>query len=345
MAVQLKNDWIQKSKNDGCMIIFTKDRPSILSKTIQNLLDIEINVIILDDSTSQETKNVVYSICDKASSISYHGKDEQKTIFQHIKNLYLREFIKPLGTNGWNLGFNRNYAIILSKVLRYKKVLFMDEDINIKDTDIIGTVMGKLNDADFVSAKISGMTDDSVVGHMMRTCGVDVYEFLSGGFLAFNLDAVYNYFLNYYNEDLIWLFLHEPKSKIIKYGEVYQILQDPFENAVKRALDQEFGEILADGVHVALNRGDFSLLMHKTFWDAILGGRTVEIERLMELCKGKNLESIAIDVCRLLLDYHFKVSSDTFCNVFIDYFNKRKKWLSVLVVIDNEKTIWDDCKF
>lgn len=56
----------------------------------------------------------------------------------------------------------------------------MDDDIIIKDVNIIMGMTKLLDNADFVGAKISGMPDHSIVGHIMRELGMKPHEFLSG---------------------------------------------------------------------------------------------------------------------------------------------------------------------
>lgn len=319
--------------SNECIILVTKDRPATVSKTIQQLNDTEMNVIILDDSTSCKTKDMILTQF-KRNNLIYHGKNEQNTLLKKLAKLNLNTFLQPLGFRGWNLGFVRNYALILSKVFRYDKVLFMDDDIIIQDTAITKTMMMKLNYRDFVGAKFIGMADDSVVGHLMRTCGGEVYEFLSGGFLAFNVNAVSEYFLNYYNEDQIWLFLHQPTTRFETFGEVEQQQYNPFRNASIKALSQEFGEILDEGAEEAFNRGDSNLLITQDFWEEICNIRINYLNQLPELCIGKEIEYTALSVYKSLMNYYSKISYNTFVEVFVKYFKYREKWRDIVNLLE-----------
>ena len=309
---------------EECIIMFTKNRSEILSKTIPQLTNADLSVIVLDDSTNAKTKRIVNDVAKNGNNIYYQGRNEQKELLQKFTKLGsdLDYFIKPLGSNGWTLGYARNYAIILAKTLGFDRVLFMDDDIVIKDVNIIKGMMKLLDNADFVGAKISGMPDDSVVGHIMRELGMKPYEFLSGGFLTFNLDSVSEYFLNYYNEDWIWLFLHKPKVKLTKYGEVHQLSFNPFENAVERGLQQEFGEILVEGVKEAVESRNSEVLIDKHFWNRIIEKRTNIIKDLTNLSKN----SCDTAVGRFLLSYLSKIDVKKFVNIFITYFIRKKLW-------------------
>jgi hypothetical protein len=313
------------NKNEG-IIMFTKNRPEILKKTLPQLTDGDLPIIVLDDSTNTKTRKTVNNWAEKVNNIYYHGRNEQKELLKKFAKLGsdLDYFIKTLGTNGWNLGYVRNYAIILAKILGFERVLFIDDDIIIKDHNIIQDMMRLLNDMDFVGAKIIGMPDYSVVNHIERELGMKPYEFLSGGFLAFNQSSVSEYFLNYYNEDWIWLFLHKPKAKFIKYGEGHQLPFDPFENAVEKALRQEFGVILVRGVKEAVESENYALLLNKHFWSRIIEGRSAFIKDITNLSK-KNCV-IGISVGRFLLSYLLKIDEEKFVNIFTTYYKRKKLW-------------------
>ncbi|MCJ7508162.1 MAG: glycosyltransferase [candidate division Zixibacteria bacterium] len=316
--------------SNDCIVLVTKDRPAKLLKTIQHLNVSEMNVIILDDSTSQITKDMVLAQTFKNKRLIYHGTNEQNKLLKKLKPLNLNTFLKPLGSRGWNLGFARNYALILSKALRCDKLLFMDDDIIIQDMTIKKTMLMKLDYCDFVGAKLIGMPDDSVTGHLMRACGGQYYEFLSGGFLAINVHAVTEYFFNCYNEDQIWFFLHHPSTKFERFGEVEHQQYNPFRNASATALSQEFGEILDDGAEEAFNRRDSNLLISPDFWEEMCNIRINYLNQLPELSIGKEIEYTAQNVYKALMNYHSKISYNTFVDLFLRYFKHREKWRDAL---------------
>ena len=325
-------------KKEG-IIIFTKDHPERLQKTLPQLFNIDLPVILLDDSVNSDTKVIVKKFND-GQNIYYHGKIEQQRILQKLSStdFELNSFVRTLGSNGWTLGYTRNYAIILAKVLGFERVLFMDDDIIIEDNSLVYEMFDLLNNADFVSAEIKGMPDLSVVDFIMQKVGLEPYRFMSGGFLAFNLNSVAEYFLNYYNEDWIWLFMHRPEAKLVKYGEVYQLPYDPFENAIEKALHQEFGEILVEGVkrYIEIENKSNTLLLNKDFWDEIVKMRANLIKDIMHLSQ-KNKSSIGVSVSKHLLSYYAHIDREKIANIFIDYYRKRKFWYRLLHVINELK--------
>jgi len=316
-------------KKEG-IIIFTKDHPERLQKTLPQLFNIDLPVILLDDSVNSDTKVIVKKFNDR-QNIYYHGKIEQQRILQKLSStdFELNSFVRTLGSNGWTLGYTRNYAIILAKVLGFERVLFMDDDIIIEDNSLVYEMFDLLNNADFVSAEIKGMPDLSVVDFIIQKVGLEPYRFMSGGFLAFNLNSVAEYFLNYYNEDWIWLFMHKPKAKLLKHGEVYQLPYDPFENEVEKALHQEFGEILVEGFKEMGARNDFSLLIDNTFWQVILKKCKDNLIKLKEICKNKEFE-VGVNVCSALLHYYQNLNLSSFVRVFNQYLIKKTSWLDLI---------------
>lgn len=311
------------------IVLITKDRPFTLEKTLDQLGNMGTNTIIIDDSTTDVTYEFV-SNRYKRRNITYHGRGEQNALLLKYKNLKLKNFIKPLGTKDWNLGFVRNYALVVAKSLGYEKVLFMDDDIIVRQPECVDQIFVKASSYDFVGARITGMADDSAVGHVMRACDGEFFEFLSGGFLAFNINKVSEYFLNYYNEDQIWLFLHPPGTRFESYCEVVQQQYNPFENALMKALKQEYGEILEEGAEEAFGCGDHYLLLKNDFWKEICDTRLDYLNRLPGLLAHKEINYIGLSIYQALTDYHSRISHASFVNVFQQYFENRELWNTTL---------------
>lgn len=317
-----------------CIIIFTKDRPQKLSKIIKQLIKLDkIDIIIIDDSVSKLAKEINSKLCNVADNIHYHGKDEQKELLRNLKSFKLENFIEPLGARRWHLGFIRNYAIILTKSLRYEKVLFVDDDIIFRDITIIKKVVSKLNDFDFVGAKILGSPDYSIIDNITDECGqkLELCNIPCGGFLGFNLNVISEYFLDYYNEDLLWIYLHPYTSKIYCCEEVYQQSQGSSRDLIKEALWQEFGEILFEGAHKSFQKNNFSLLTRNNFWNKVLQEETRYVKKLGDLCREKNIKNDKINILKQIELYILRLTANNFIKVFIEYFKKRKSWRNILL--------------
>ncbi len=319
---------VNNKETSRCIIIFTEGRKT-LTQSLNSLNNVDIDIIVIDDSVNPvKDANSDYYM---KNNVFYHCRNEQKLILNNI-NSNLGRFVSPLGASYWSLGYVRNYAIILSKILGYKQVLFMDDDITIKNSDTVEIIMDKLNDYDFIGAQISGMPDYSITDKLADLCGLKhgMSETPSGGFLAFNLSAVSEYFLNYYNEDMIWIYLHHPNTKILKYGEVYQQPYNIFENGIERASKQTFGEVLIRGVYAAFEQRKNSVLLQNTFWEDTLNEEIECIKKIDRLCKEKEIESIGIDICNEVLSHLSNLHPDDFVKIFVNYFKRKKVWIDNL---------------
>lgn len=313
------------------VVVITKDRPMVLSKTLDALMATSNNSVIIDDSTLTETFNVVRKRYNR-DNVIYHGRSEQNELLKKLDCDGVEEFVTQLGISGWNLGYVRNYALIVSKILSKHgaKILFIDDDIIIREPESIRQVFSRIDSYDFVGTHVVGMEDDAVVGHLMRACGEKPYEFLCGGFLAFDINTVSEYFLNCYNEDQIWLFLHQYKTRFEMFGEVEQQQYNPFENAEVRALNQEFGEILQEGADEAFRRENHNLLLDTSFWQQMCTERLDYLNLIPKLVAGSRFADVGQSIYATLIDYHSTVSVQSFAGVFRTYFAKRECWRKIL---------------
>ena len=313
------------------IIIFTKDRPDILNKTLQSIKNKNISVIVLDDSYLIENRVNNKNKIKKYSNVIYHGKDEQQKLLKKtsIEKELLEKFTHKLGSKGWNLGYARNYAIVLARSLQLKKVLFMDDDIIVESKTLIPKIFNLLDKYDFLGAKVTGMIDDSVVGYIVRELKYPSEEYFSGGFIAFNPYNVTEYFINRYNEDWIWMYLHHFKYSFHLYGSVRQLPFDNFKNAINKAKKQEVGEILVDGIKECFTRRNIIQLRKTQFWKRVLLEKQLYYKELKTLSlQSNNLNLYAI--LSSAATYSSKLKPQMFSLIMNEYFNERQKWIKIL---------------
>ena len=313
------------------IIIFTKDRPNTLIETLDGIKTEDFPIIVLDDSHLIKNQLINKERLKKYPNVTDHGGREQKNLFEKTgidKNL-LQRFVNQLGTRDWNLGYVRNYAVLLAKSLKLKSVLLMDDDIIVEDKTLIASMFKLLDKYDFVGAKVIGMIDDSVVGYIVRELNCVPVEYFSGGFLSFNVHVVSEYFMNQYNEDWIWLYLHQAKCSCYQYGEVRQLEYDHFKNAIEKAKNQEFGEMLVDGVKESLDQQDFYQLKNGLFWQKLLEEKQVFYEELKVISKEQGHAHFT-DVLTEVANYSARLKTDTFTALFNQYFISREEWIDIL---------------
>jgi hypothetical protein len=315
----------------AAIFIFTKDRPIVLAKTLEAIKNENILITVLDDSYLIRNRRANENKISKFSSAIYHGKKEQEIFFSKlsVKKNDVIKFTNRLGVKGWNLGYSRNYALVLAKTMKLRKVFFMDDDIIVNGKKLIHKLLSLLDTYDFVGSKITGMIDDSVTGYIVRELQYTVEEYYSGGFIAFNPSAVEEFFINLYNEDWIWMYFNELKYSACLFGTVRQIPYDNFKNAAKKAINQEIGEVIIDGIKEAFKGRFITSLKEEKLWDRVL----LEKQEYYAILKMLSLQQNQIGYYKILskvAKYSAQLNSKYFSDIFIKYFRNKKDWNKIL---------------
>jgi len=155
----------------------------------------------------------------------------------------------------------RNVGLLLARMLGWRSVLFLDDDVvGMDDTRLSRTreLLAQETPGGQVQAvgwSFEAFADNSVVCHAHRSSGGLQETFIGGGGLAVRVHAGTPFFPNVYNED--WLFLHDlvARGQVLLAGGLCQLPYDPFDHA-DRASHQEFGDLFAESV--------FALMHHPT---------------------------------------------------------------------------------
>jgi len=150
--------------------------------------------------------------------------------------------------------FKRNLGLLIARLMRWKHIVFLDDDIEIPEPQDLVDAVRLLHDFDAVGLTIDGYPDNSVVCHANRETGGFQESFVGGGALAVN-GACASFFPEIYNED--WFFILgenclRPTAKTT--GVAVQQPYNPFAD-VRRARSEEFGDSLAEGVFWLLDKG------------------------------------------------------------------------------------------
>lgn len=306
------------------IFIFTKDRPNVLKETLDHLKNFTDRLFIIDDSFYELNQRSNRELISFFPNAIYSGKYEFDESIR-LCNIDLnksKSIYRQLGNAEWNLGFARNYALLLTRINNIERVLFMDDDIIIPNNDIIISSFNLLEKYDFIGTNIGGMVDDSILGHISTDLGLidDFERAFSGGFLAFNSKIVKLPFLNIYNEDWIWLFLHSNEKKHLQPKCVIQNYFNPYEKFKEKIIFQEYGEIIVTGIVLAKKEGDLELLMSNVFWERVIIERKGYVMELYEFAKISNKTNI-VAMIDWLLQNCFKFESEFFSECFNDYLN------------------------
>ncbi len=153
-----------------------------------------------------------------------------------------------------DLSTKRNLALVLSHMLRWKRIIFLDDDIRVPNPDDLSRAAGLLDTHAAVGLGIGGFADNSMVCHAFRAVGGSQETFIGGGALAVAMKPNRSFFPNVYNED--WFFLLNARKRLQQVASVGQVLQYPYDPyRIERARAEEFGDVLAEGIFWLLDQG------------------------------------------------------------------------------------------
>jgi hypothetical protein len=237
---------------------------------------------IIDDSHKNQIIEENYRISTQNNSMIYLGKKEFIDFYKLKKDSLASKIY--LGAQRWNLGVARNFALDYSLQNQYNKVLFIDDDISEIDSEKISKGFSTLKDNNFVSCRIAGLEDDSIIGHIAKKVGVIDKDprMLSGGFLFLSPTSLKHSFFNIYNEDWIIQLLEDDKEKItLPFSVKHNSIIADF--SIRKILFQEIGEIIVEGLIVCPN----ALSMDSDFWGDVIKKRI----KFIQLIKNKAQEA------------------------------------------------------
>jgi hypothetical protein len=189
-----------------------------------------------------------------------------------------------------DLSAKRNLALMLSRMLDWSRVLFLDDDITVPNLEDIKRAICLLETHNAVGLHVGGFPDHSVVCHAYRLAGGHQQSFIGGGALAVKTECCNSFFPDIYNED--WLFMLDRDGRLQPVtcaGEVRQASFDPFRTA-DRARTEEFGDVLAEGAYWLLDQGQPVSRADYHHWATFLAKRRKFIERVLDMVRRHDLE-------------------------------------------------------
>jgi len=190
-----------------------------------------------------------------------------------------------------DLSAKRNLALVLSRLLGWSRVLFLDDDITgLKPAEVLDAG-GLLDTHNAVGLQVVGFPDHSVVCHAYRDAGGSQQSFIGGGALAVHVQRSTSFFPEIYNDD--WFFLLDDDKglqPVAMTGQVTQKRYDPFRNP-ERARAEEFGDVLAEGIYWLLDQELSIADADRAHWAVFLAKRRQFIQRVLAMVTNSSLES------------------------------------------------------
>ena len=167
----------------------------------------------------------------------------------------------------------RNLALMLCHMVGWERIVFLDDDIRIRDPGQLTHSAGLLDTYNAVGLTIGGYPDNSVVCHAYRIVGGKQESFVGGGALVVGTARSRSFFPDIYNED--WFYLLDAKmglQPLAASGEAIQRPYDPFRTP-DRARAEELGDVLAEGTFWLLDQGRSVADADEAHWAAFLNRR------------------------------------------------------------------------
>jgi len=176
----------------------------------------------------------------------------------------------------------RNLALVLSHMLRWKRVVFLDDDIRVPDPADLSRAAGMLDTHTAVGLRVGGFPDNSMVCHAFREAGGWQDTFIGGGALAVDVKRNRTFFPNIYNED--WFFVLDAGKRLQPIATVGQVVQAPYDPYhPERARAEELGDVLAEGTFWLLDQDMSASDGDLAYWREFLAKRKRFIGRVISM--------------------------------------------------------------
>lgn len=183
-----------------------------------------------------------------------------------------------------DLSAKRNMALMLSAMMGWRRIMFLDDDITGLPAGDVRTAAGLLDSHHAVGFRIGGFPDHSVVCHAYRDAGGSQQSFIGGGALAVNVGLSRSFFPDIYNDD--WFFLLDDAGlrPTACSGQAIQYPYEPFRTP-ERARNEELGDVLAEGIYWLLDQGRGVADADVRHWARFLVRRRQFIQRVLAMVR------------------------------------------------------------
>ncbi|WP_328608122.1 hypothetical protein OG943_03055 [Amycolatopsis sp. NBC_00345] len=265
--------------NLDAIIVPTSRRPGGLANAIEAAGRTEATLIVLCSKDASVAETMVAA---KESGVRAYGVDLG---LLDNDNLVPRFETEALLTNrgftrGTDTSLKRNLGLMIANLAGWERVLFLDDDISFPDPTHLSAAAGLLGEYAAVGLTNSGMPDNSVVCHALRSSGRRQDTFVGGGALAVERRAFGSFFPDIYNEDWFFLLDDQRLLRTAVTGKAQQEPYDPYHNP-QRAESEELGDTLAEGLYGLLDDRKGPVDATLGYWATFLESRRQLIRELL----------------------------------------------------------------
>jgi hypothetical protein len=179
-----------------------------------------------------------------------------------------------------DLSLKRNLGLLLARLMRWEKIIFLDDDIYGVTVTDLAKIASRLDNHQVTGLISRSFPDNSVVCHANRLSGRSQDNFITGAALGVNCaHQPLDFFPDVYNEDWLFFASHAAQGKVVSVGEAHQQPYKPFADP-NRALTEEFGDLIAEGLYALFNDGQSLNAATEPYWDDFINARKKLIRRL-----------------------------------------------------------------
>jgi hypothetical protein len=205
--------------------------------------------------------------------------------FETARVLASTKFYRPADTST-----KRNLGLMMCRMLGWKRIVFLDDDIEIPNPVDLEAAAGLLDVHNIAGLFVDGYPDNSVVCHAYRKAGGSQQSFIGGGAIVVETERTASFFPDIYNDDWFYMLDAEGLQPVaVADGRVIQRPYDPFHNP-NRARAEELGDVLAEGVFWLLDQDKSILDADWRHWKDFLARRRTFINNVLSMVEGADIE-------------------------------------------------------
>jgi hypothetical protein len=168
------------------------------------------------------------------------------------------------GDRANDLSLKRNLGLLLARLRGWNKVVFIDDDITLSETNI-RRLAWHLDEEQVAGMVVRQHPDNSVVCHARRLAGLYQDVFVTGAALGVHCNSLpLSFFPDIYNEDWFFFAKEAIARKLPYVGEAMQVKYNPYASPY-RARREEFGDLLAEGLYALIGENERSLSFGEVF--------------------------------------------------------------------------------
>jgi pimeloyl-ACP methyl ester carboxylesterase len=180
------------------------------------------------------------------------------------------------------LSHKRNLGLLVARMVGWRTALFLDDDIALDGSGVEAALRG-LDGAAAVGFPVVDWPDNSVVGHANRASGAEQDVFVGPSALLVDMRSRhFGHFPTIYNEGALYLF-DALAAREVRCSDrtARQLPYNPFHD-VHRGRDEEFGDVIAEGLMNYLDEPTNPCPLHRSYWRDFLPRRRAFLREVTE---------------------------------------------------------------